>query len=320
MRFLRLVALASFLISCSLQAQTKLRTREVSLTNENDVYLFQNIDRYYSNGIFLNYRFVPNVYLNDSVQRKRIFDIGIAQKFWTPQNLTLADPEDYDRPYAGMLNVSLRMADFRNDKSRLSYGLDFGVIGKASGAQAFQEWYHKVFGFPQPLGWEYQVPNTLILDLKFEYDHQFELVPGKLDLISSTAASLGTGFTHAIQRIDLRTGKLRKLSESAFFNALIGPGSKDIAVHHYFFLGYGIQYVGHDTTIQSKVSNDSEQYPYAENILSWVRHIRIGFATSSSKSTFKITYNWLSREVDQWAAGRHAYIGLELALRLEARN
>jgi len=290
------------------------------LTNENDVYIFQNIDRYYSNGVFLNYRFVPGTDLVDTLKHKRILEIGIAQKFWTPQNLTLDDPEDYDRPYAGMLNLSFRRAEFRRENSRLSYGLDFGIMGKASGAQAFQEWYHKVFGFPRPLGWEYQVPNTLILDLKFEYDHQFVLVPQKLDVISSTAASLGTGFTHAVQRFDIRTGKLRKLSESAFFNALIGSGSRNIAVHNYFFLGYGLQYVGHDTTIQGKISDNKEEYPHGEEIISWVRHLRVGFATNSENTTFKITYNWLSREVDQWAAGRHAYIGLELALRLQPRS
>ena len=320
MRFLKIIALASFFSSLALQAQTEYRNQELSIINENDVYLFQNIDRYYSNGIFLNYRFVPNNAQEDTSQKKRIFDLGIAQRFWTPQNLTLDDPEDYDRPYAGILNLSFETSIFPKKDRRLAYGFDFGVIGKASGAQAFQEWYHKVFGFPQPLGWEYQVPNGAILDLKAEFNRQFFLIPQKVDLISSSSVSLGSGFTNAIQRIDIRAGKLNDLISSAFFNAIIGRGSENIQVHNYFFLGYGLEAVGYNATIQGRLSDSRAEYPYMEDVFRLVRHLRIGFATNSNRVSFKVTYNWLSREVDQFAAGRHAFIGFQLDLRLQSRQ
>ncbi|NVJ46934.1 MAG: lipid A deacylase LpxR family protein [Cytophagia bacterium] len=319
MRFLKAFAAATFFISFHLSAQTEYRNQELSIANDNDVYLFLNIDRYYSNGLFLNYRFVPNSYFGDTTRAKRIYDLGLIQKYWTPQNVTLEDPEDYDRPYAGLLTLSLRTAVFPKNDRRLSYGLELGVIGKPSGAQAFQEWYHEKFGFPQPVGWEYQVPNGLVLDLKMEYNRQFFLVPSKLDLITSSSASLGTGFINAMQGVDLRFGRLGNINNSALFNSLIGSGSEKLETHNYFFIGYGLEVVGHNTTIQGHLFGNND-YPYSEDILPLVRHLRIGFATSSKTTTFRLTYNWLSREVDQWAAGRHAYIGMQIDYRIQPRK
>ncbi len=317
MRFLKTLVFASLLISSSLKAQTEYKNREFSFTNENDVYLLLGIDRYYSNGLFLNYRFVNEGIKLDTIRPKRVFDIGIAQKFWTPQDLRIINPGAYYRPYAGMLYASFSVGEFIKKFSRFSYGVDIGIIGKGSGAQAFQEWYHKTLGFPEPRGWRYQIPNGLVFDLKLEYNRQYELVPKRVDLISSTSASLGSGFSHVIQRVDIRFGDLRPLNQSAFFNAIIGSGSSSLVTHKYFFIGYGVEGVLHNSTIEGHVfTNDA---PQTNEIMPFVRHLRLGWAKSSENSTLKITYNWLSQEV-RGGAGRHAYFALELQLRFASKS
>lgn len=313
MRILRLTLLFCLLISFSIQAQTEYRNREFSFTNENDVYLMLSIDRYYSNGLFLNYRFSPEQAPPSDLRVKKIYDLAIAQRFWTPQDVRLRRIQDYWRPYAGMLHFAYRQSNFYSQQNRLMFGADIGVIGKASGAEAFQEWYHRAFGFDNPRGWDTQIANVFVIDAKLEYNRQFWLKPQKVDLISSSSLSVGNAFTHAIQRLDLRVGKLRDLRQSAFVNALIGEGSETIQTHSYFVLGYGIEAVGHNTTIEGHVFK--EESPYTEEIVPWVRHLRLGFAFSSTTSTLKFTYNWLSREVKE-DAGRHAYIALELQLRM----
>ena len=309
MRFLRPIVFASLLISFGLQAQTEFRNREFSIVNENDVYLFLGIDRYYSNGMFFNYRFLPK---NKKSSKKVIYEVGLAQRFWTPQDLRIINPEAYYRPYAGLLNGNFQVAEFPETYKRISYGIELGVMGKASGAQAFQEWYHKQFGFPQPQGWKNQIPNGFVFNFSLEYNRQFVLVPSRFDLITTSAMQLGNAFVNARQRIDLRFGHLRSLSKSAFVNALIGEGSRSMETHNYFFLGYGLEGVVHNATIQGHAFNANA--PHTEEIMPWVRHMRLGWATSSENSTLKVTYNWLSKEV-RGRAGRHAYIGLELQLR-----
>lgn len=315
MRLLGAIVVASFLFTARLDAQTEYRNRGFSIANENDVYLLLSYDRYYSNGIFLDYRFSPYLKTGDTASTKRVYRFGLMHRFWTPQDVTIVNSEHYWRPYAGMLNLNFRSAEFYGLNQRFEYGLDLGVIGKISGAQAFQEGYHKVFGFPNPQGWDTQISNGLIIDLKLEYNRQFIVRPGKIDMISSTQASLGNGFTNARQRIDFRFGKLQNLRHSAFFNALIGEGSDQVVTHTYFFLGYGLEVVGHNTTIQGHVFGDDS--PLTFGVIPWIRHLRIGFATNSETSTLKFTYNWLSKEVKDSQAGRHAYIGFELDIRLQ---
>ncbi|MBO6662047.1 MAG: lipid A deacylase LpxR family protein [Roseivirga sp.] len=312
MRFLKAIAVASFLISINLSAQVEFRNKEVSITNENDVYLLMNFDKYYSNGVFLNYRWSPR---GDSTKGgvKRVYTLGLSHRFWTPQDVTITRSQFYYRPYAGMLNVSYRDASFYGENSRLMYGVDAGVTGKPSGAQAFQEGYHNLFGFPDPEGWDTQISTGFVADFKLEFNYQFQLIPSEIDLVTSTSGSLGNAFTNLRQRVDLRFGNLKSLRHSSFFNALIGEGSDAIEKHSYFFAGYGIEAVGHNVTIEGHVFDDDS--PITEEIVPWVRHLRLGFVTNTQHSTFRVLYNWLSREV-KTRAGRHSYISFQLDLRL----
>jgi len=304
-----IVLFLSLIISCSLNAQGTYKNSEFSFTNENDVYLFRENDKYYSNGLITHFRWVPAKNKTDSI--KRILDIEFSQKYFTPQDLLLRNVANFDRPYAGLLYGGFSVSRFKEENKRSMLGLELGIVGPASGAQGFQEWYHETFGFPAPRGWGFQMPNELVLNFKSEFNRQLSLKPGRLDVISSTEFSLGTAFTHAIQRFDIRFGKLQVLKNSAFRNALIGSGSENIPKHNYLFFGYGLQYVAHNITINGSIWNDNALH--TEAITPWVRHLRFGWASSSDKATFKITYNWSSPEVS--GNENHAYIGLELQLR-----
>ena len=301
-------------------SQQVYRNQEFSMSNENDAYIFNNSDRYYSNGLIAHYRFVPGTasFLSnkraDSV--KRVVDIELSQKFYTPRNLTLDDVNDFDRPYAGILYLGVTFSDFWKKNQRLEYGTELGVIGRISGSSGLQDWYHRVVGFPIPRGWRYQIPNEFIFNFKGEYNYQAWLVPGKVDVITSTSVSLGSAFTHAYQRADIRLGRLRDLNSSAFKNSLIGEGSAEFGNHGYVFAGVGYQWVGHNITIQGSPFND--RAPHTEELEGFVNHFRVGWAFSSTNATFKITYNQLSKEIT--TADSHKYVALELLLRFRPRN
>lgn len=305
--------LALFTMS-NLVAQVTFKNSEFSIANENDVYLLLDNDKYYSNGIITHYRWVPKEIPLDSV--KKILDIELSQKFFTPQDLNLLSFSNYDRPYAGLLYGGFSINTFKEENRRSMIGIELGVVGRGSGAQGFQEWYHDVFGFPKPQGWEFQIPNEIVFNLRSEFNRQFILKPSQLDVISSTELSLGTAFTHGVQRLDLRLGKLQSLRNSSFKNAMIGRGSEVTPRHNYFFLGYGLQYVLHNITINGSIWNS--EAPHTEIATPWVRHLRFGWVSNSDKATFKITYNWSSPEVS--GIRRHAYLGLELLLRFPPKS
>ncbi|MFY0591426.1 lipid A deacylase LpxR family protein [Roseivirga sp.] len=296
-------------ISSGLYAQGSYKNSEFSFTNENDVYLLKDRDKYYSNGLITHFRWVPKSFRTDTI--KKIVDIEFSQKYYTPQDLLLRRVQNFDRPYAGLLYGGASFSTFKEKHRHSMLGVEIGIVGPASGAQGFQEWYHETFGFPAPRGWDFQIPNELVFNFKSEFNRQYQLKPGKWDLISSTDIALGTAFTHVYQRLDIRFGKLQFLRNSAFKNALIGPGSDEIPKHNYFFMGYGLQYVAHNITINGSIWNDNA--PHTESIKPLVRHFRMGWASSSESATFKVTYNWSSPEVN--GNERHAYLGFELQLR-----
>ncbi|OEJ99498.1 lipid A deacylase LpxR family protein [Roseivirga misakiensis] len=297
------------IISCGLYAQGGYKNSEFSFTNENDVYLLKDRDKYYSNGLITHFRWVPKAFRADTI--KKIVDLEFSQKYFTPQDLLLGRVENFDRPYAGLLYGGYSVSTYKEESKRSMIGLEVGLVGPISGAEGFQKWYHETFGFPQPRGWDFQMPNELVFNIKSEFNKQYVLRPGKLDAVSTTAFSLGTAFTHAFQRLDIRFGKLQPLRNSAFTNALIGSGSENIPKHNYFFFGYGLQYVAQNITINGSVWNDNA--PHTETIRPWVRHLRFGWASSSDRATFKVTYNWSSPEIR--GNENHAYIGFELQLR-----
>lgn len=310
----------SFAIVSVLNAQSDYYHQELSITTENDVYLLQNTDRYYSNGALIHFRFISNkrsfLGVRHREETKRIIELELSQKFFTPKDLTLTNFVDYDRPYAGWLYTGFTVSDFPKPNRIISFGAELGVVGDISGADGFQTWYHRNFGFPDPQGWDFQIRNELVANLKASYSYQLPLVKNSVDLITSTSAVLGTGFINAMQQVDVRFGKLQSLDESVFKNAIIGRRRNGFERHAYFFLGYGAQWVGHNITVQGSLWKDNS--PHTEDIHSGIHRFRVGWAANSVNTTFKMTYNWLSEEVK--GAKVHSYIGFELLIRFRPQK
>ena len=317
--------LAVLFLSClgvsEVSAQSDYRDQEVSIRNDNDVYLFGNKDRYYTNGITLNYRFEPKM---GSFFRRRntvdsvkfIVDFELSHRTYTPLGLKRSDFASFDRPYAGLAYFGVSLSRFWSPTIRFSYGLEVGVIGEYSGAEFFQKWYHSVLAFPEPLGWEHQIKNEPVLTSKFEFNKQLVIFKGGMDVVSSTNLRLGSAFLDGTQRLDLRFGKIQPLHRSGFKNAILGKWSDYFRNNTYFFVGYGIQYVYHNTLIEGSLWGDES--PHTEEVEPWVQHMRAGIAFNAPTSSFKIIYNRLSEEIVD--ALDHSYISLELIFRIRPKE
>ena len=292
------------------------RSQELTLRTDNDVYTFRDSDKYYSNGLILAYRWVPTkkgflTPTKRSDSAKLILELGIAHKFFTPKFLENEDVDDFDRPYTGALSASYLINYFPSEHVKWKYGLNTTLVGPATGAGDFQIWYHELFGFPEPRGWDFQVPNELTINLSGEFQRQVPLTTTSLDLISTSSLMLGTGFTNAKQQFDLRIGRFASLNESAYARSVIGKSSQTAGKEFFLFVGAGLEYVVQNITIQGSIWNDKA--PHTEVITPWVMHFRTGLVTGNAKSTFRLVYHWLSSEVRQ--VGWHSYIGIELNLR-----
>ena len=156
------------------QDSPKFYNQDFYLTVDNDAFLIQTIDRYYSSGIFFGHR--RSVSENSLLRRlggantnKAFYSIGFSHIFHTPSDIKLRTIDQFDRPYAGQMSVNLGVNYVRNSTSLTSFQFDAGVMGPAAGMESIQMWYHDLIGAKEPRGWQFQIENTPLLTANFGY-------------------------------------------------------------------------------------------------------------------------------------------------------
>lgn len=145
-----------------------------SFTFEND--LFFNSDRYYTDGVqlLIKQRNVDELgalagfakaacrVIQCESDRVELVRHKVGQLMYTPTNITVADPQPFDRPWAGMLYYT-REYEFLspNRESRTTLSGTVGVIGPGSLAEQTQKWIHRTFTGATPSGWDNQIGGEL---------------------------------------------------------------------------------------------------------------------------------------------------------------
>ncbi len=139
---------------------------------END--LFTGTDRYYSQGIFLQYDHldIDLKWLNKFFFRvpdiQRSLQTGIAQKVYTPSSITSDSLLLDDRPYAATYGYTAKFSSRSRSKNyTLSWSLNTGWIGKPAFGKETQTAIHRWTNNNKPLGWQHQLKNGLSINLSF---------------------------------------------------------------------------------------------------------------------------------------------------------
>ncbi|GAA4103784.1 lipid A deacylase LpxR family protein [Mucilaginibacter panaciglaebae] len=224
---------------------------EFGIQSDNDSYLGQGSDRYYTDGLYFYFRHALDVKNNTDLQNKVLgFDLG--QKIFNPQSGDVPSVNYIDRPFAGYLYAGASMNYLYKNEANLKLGVQIGIVGPASGAQEAQKWVHKNFGFYAPNGWQYQIKNDVELNLSGQYNRLIGRDTA-LDLSFTSYANLGTGITGAGAGVLLRLGVFNQLFNSASTqSSVIADNSITPLSKHEFFLYYKpmANVVGYDATIQ----------------------------------------------------------------------
>jgi len=215
---------------------------------END--LFNRTDRFYTNGIKLNWIspelewfedlawfrrkglaqdglnwFASVLPFHEDESRQRNFSLSLGQMMYTPKNTVASELVLDDRPYAGWMYGS---AAFHSKNYRVldSFEIQGGFTGKWSLAREAQNVVHSIRGIPRANGWDNQVrtePGIVLV-----YDHKYRLVPRinfsrrwKGDAIIHAGGALGNIYTYLNGGAEVRFGWNLP---SDFGTALIRPG------------------------------------------------------------------------------------------------
>lgn len=299
----------------SLFAQT--RGHEFAIQSDNDSFLGQGSDRYYTNGIFFYYRKALKTNSSNTLQNK-VLGFEIGQKMFNPQSGYVPDASYVDRPFAAYSYIGSTLNLLYKNESNIKLSAQLGIVGPAAGGEPVQKLIHNTFGFYHLNGWQYQVKNNVQLNLGAEYNKLLARASW-VDVSLASYANLGNGFTGAGLGPLLRLGNFNQLFNSVSTQSTVSAADQTGLLHkHEIFFYYKPQINGvlYDATIQGSLFNKSHDAGSLEVTLDkkpFVFSQQLGVAFTTSRFLFDIAAIFHTREVEgmlrshQWGSITGAY-------------
>jgi lipid A 3-O-deacylase len=186
----RLISLVLFFCFCLASC---VRAVGFMLKEENDTFAIPGSDYYYSQG--LDITFAADAKKKDDMVSRKLY--GVRNLIYTPLDISIAEPQPWDRPWAGMsvlfyTDWSLTKGVFTTEQWML------GVVGEWSQSDHIQTWFHKMIGSVKPMGWANQIPNEPILNYSWSTFHSIwsfgDEKKWSMDLTKRYGYSLGNAF------------------------------------------------------------------------------------------------------------------------------
>jgi len=240
-------------------------SKEIGVLSDNDLYVSSFKDRYYTNGIFVYYRFVSQ---KNKKITKKIIQFEIGQQMYTPHHSDSPLIEEQDRPYAGYSFINYSRHYFNKQKYSFKAALEIGILGPNSKAREFQNTIHTIYGFQKSDGWDNQIQNALGVNFNFEYLKPLSKPShSKIDLTSSSSLKLGTIFTNITTSIYIRLNLLKKplnsFSNSILFKSNLSLKNSKHKNELFLFIRPQIGYAIYNATIQGGLFTNNSPVTFA---------------------------------------------------------
>lgn len=180
-----------------------------SLSVEND--LFANRDKRYTSGVRVSALRgegrLPGIFHKNldripffPEEGKKRFGFQIGQSMFTSEDISVHDPPEDERPYAGWLYTTMEVS---SDTGRRldQFQITLGIVGPLSLAEKSQKKLHSIIDSPDPEGWHTQLKNEpgiiLSYQRKWKAGKRFLDIAGLgLDFSPYIGGSLGNVHTY----------------------------------------------------------------------------------------------------------------------------
>ncbi|TDQ06863.1 lipid A deacylase LpxR family protein [Pedobacter metabolipauper] len=312
-KFLLIIAVGTLLF---FNANAQTYKNEFGFKSDNDSYLAQGSDRYYTNGLFLSFRRAVNQSALKEGLEKKTYEISAGQKMYNPISGYAPDPNRQDRPFAGYLYLGGALSWFKSNESVLKASAEIGTTGPNSLAEDGQELLHNTVGFYELDGWQYQIRNEMAVNLSLQYTRLLtRLSNNATDLSFEGYANAGTTFSGAGAGVLFRAGAINQLFNSAYTNAVIGNQAKTKALvkrEIFFYAKPQLNFVAYDATIQGSMFNNNS--PVTFDVKPVVFAQQIGFNYSSQRFTFDFSMLFKTKEIKSTAKA-HQYGSISMYYR-----
>lgn len=305
-------------LGISASAQTINYKSEFGFRSENDSYLAGGQDRYYTNGLIINYRTAINgLKLKNENLNKVILEIEAGQKIYNPQSGSISSINYVDRPFAGYLYAGGALNLLYKSENNLKMSLHVGTIGPASLAQKAQELMHNVVGFYEIYGWQWQVNNEFSINASAEYNYLINRIANnQLDFTANSYLNIGNTFSGTGLGLTIRTGAINPLFKSWSSQSRISRSNspENIAEKEFFFYAKPmLNYVLYDATIEGGFFNKNKG-PIVFDAKPLVFSQQLGLNYSKNRITADFSVLFKTREVVSTAKS-HKYGSIALFYR-----
>src|SRR5690606_12583818 len=108
---------------------------EVGFRNDNDVYLLNRQDQYYTNGLMLYFRKAVDTSLLSDKLAGSNWEVTTGQKMFNSFTAQIHRVEDVDRPITGYLFVNAGLNRFYRNEAAFHVSAEVGMIGQKAMGQ-----------------------------------------------------------------------------------------------------------------------------------------------------------------------------------------
>ncbi len=269
--------------------------RSIRINFDNDI--LDNTDRYYTNGIRfdfispylkqspLSWLMVP--YWGNGVN---YYGVSIGQNMYTPFSTKVGGIHPGDRPYAAYLFIGgFKISNDPGKKFRQTSEIDLGVIGPSSFGDFVQKSFHNsVPTNNEPLGWENQIQDDLVLNYNLAYEKGI-FSNRRIDLNLNAVGALGTLYTNMGGGFQFRAGLMNQYFGSYGYSRMKVNNAKGYSKFQAFVFVTSLgKLVGYDATLEGGMFNKSSIYILKSSELSRFTY----------QGTFGITLSFAGIQLD----------------------
>jgi lipid A 3-O-deacylase len=283
-------------------------TKQFSIITDNDRYLLQGKDRYYSNGIILHYSKLHQSKRTNII--KQVDDLDLGQKMYMPYSRKIYQPSEIDRAIAGYLYFKFQRSGFIKNSQLFQWGVSVGTIGKASLAEGLQNSFHKIINVNSDQWgwvWDYQLKTEPGINLHGEYAKGLISSNSSVQISPVTKATLGTTFTDVSQGIFIQLGKLNPFHQSSYWNAVIDKEA--LKTEWFFYYHPQMTYQLYNATIQGGMFR-SDKGPIVSEIKPFVLSHQFGGMASYKRYSLRFAVVFQTKEA-KTQRDNHNYASLE---------
>lgn len=280
-------------------AQQKNYKSEIGFNSENDSFLATGQDRYYTNGLFVNFRSALEV---DTLNfRKKILSIDFGQQLFNAQTGAVPNITFVDRPFAAYLYAGASMQYFDENENSAKLSVQIGTIGPRALGRQTQEIIHETFGFYDVNGWQFQVNNEIGINVKLNsHTLLYRSKNKKTDFSMPLEARIGNTFSGLKYGVLFRTGNINPLYHSVATQSNVSAHIENGVNKNefYFFLKPSLDVVLYDATIKGGLFNE-DKGPLTFKTKPLVFSQQVGLAYASQRWTFDFSAVFKTKELKE---------------------